>query len=125
VGRCVLINAGWYNSSHPRSRILRNALEYIDAFWAEDFSFVALAAHAGASLRTVQTAFRRELGTTITGYVRQGRLAAARALLLNRTDASRVSAVAEQVGYFHLGRFSAEYHAAFGERSSDTLRRRR
>lgn len=117
--------AGRSGSTSPKSRILRSAQEYVEAFWSDDFSYVELATHTGASLRTVQTAFRRELGATISAYVRDRRLKAARERLSRRGEAQSVSAVAEAVGYFHLGRFSADYFVTFGERPSETLRRKR
>lgn len=109
----------------PHSRVLRRACDYIESAAPDEFSFADLAAHAGTSLRTVQLAFRRELGTTVSAHVRQRRLAAARALLLQAPPSHSVSSVAEQLGFYHLGRFSAEYRRAFGERPSDTVRRRR
>jgi AraC family ethanolamine operon transcriptional activator len=39
--------------------------------------------------------------------------------------ATTVTEAAMRFGFFHLGRFSAQYHRLFGERPSDTLQRAR
>ena len=108
-----------------RSRVIRRAIEYIEATPPEAFSHAALAASVGASLRTVQIAFRRELDTTIGAWVRSRRLARARALLREGPPELTVTEAAELAGFYHPGRFAAAYRAAFGEKPAETRRRRR
>jgi len=110
-------------STAPRSRVLRRALEYLEATEPDAFSYADLAAAAGTSLRTVQSAFRRELDMSVSAYVRRHRLARARALLRAGGSALTVLEVAQAVGFPHPGRFAAAYHAAFGEYPSQTARR--
>nr|SBO96988.1 transcriptional regulator, AraC family [Nonomuraea gerenzanensis] len=104
--------------------VLRLAIDYIEAHYAEpDLSLAAIAAAACATPRAVQYAFRRHLGTTPTGYVRQVRLSAAHADLLaaDPADGATVSAIAARWGFYHLGRFSAYYRRVYGRPPRATL----
>jgi len=109
----------------PRSRVLRRAIDYIEATPVDAFSYAGVAEAAGTSLRTVQLAFRREVDTTIGAWVQQRRLARARKLLRAGPPGLTVTEAAELAGWFHPGRFASAYRAAFGENPSDTMRRRR
>jgi len=122
----VLVEAsgGGGTSTPPRSRVLRRALEYLEATEPDAFSYADLAAAAGTSLRTVQSAFRRELDMSVSEWMRRRRLARARALLRAGGSALTVVEVAEAAGFHHPGRFAAAYHGAFGEYPSETARRR-
>lgn len=78
----------------------------------------ALAIGQGTLARAVRTV----RGTTPTRYLRGLALGEARAAL--RDPATRsVRQVALRYGFRELGRFAADYRAAFGENPSDTLRR--
>jgi len=104
------------------ARTLRRAAEYVMMTPAESFSYADLAKHAGASLRSVQMAFRTELGTTIRDWVRNYRLDLAREALRRGDDGMSVTLIALNCGFSHLGRFSSAYHARFGEYPSETAR---
>jgi AraC-like DNA-binding protein len=73
--------------------------------------------------RTLETHFRRFLGTTPLGWVREERLASARRALLGSGGGGAVSEVATRHGFGQLGRFAAQYRRRFGELPSETLRR--
>jgi AraC family ethanolamine operon transcriptional activator len=45
--------------------------------------------------------------------------------LLEGEDTDDVTLIAQRWGFFHLGRFAANYQRIFGEKPSHTLRRRR
>ena len=105
-----------HNPSHP-GRILAN---YVAGHTVKD-----VAAHLGVSLRSLQAGFRRWRETTPSAYLRQVRLQLIRDDLLHSGEDANVTSVATQHGFAHLGRFSAQYRAAFGEGPSVTLRRRR
>lgn len=110
-------------SSTPR--VLQRCLDYIHAHHAGTVSMMDLQHHAGVSLRTVQDLFRRHLDCTITAYIRQIRLEAARRRLLLGLPRDTVTAAALASGFNHMGEFAAAYRNAFGERPSQTLRQAR
>jgi AraC-like DNA-binding protein len=77
------------------------------------------------SLRTVQRAFLRTIGAGPARYLRSRRLAAARLkLLLGDPLVTNVTSIAIEEGFWELGRFAVEYRQMFGEKPSETLRRR-
>jgi transcriptional regulator GlxA family with amidase domain len=84
-----------------------------------------LARAAGVSERTLHEGFRQVYGTTPMRRLKRLRLEAVRAALEAADPAAdSVSAIAARFGFFQFGRFAGDYRAAFGERPSDTLRRR-
>ncbi|HWD02124.1 MAG TPA: AraC family transcriptional regulator [Amycolatopsis sp.] len=76
---------------------------------------------AALSARGLQLQFRQQLGCTPMEYLRRVRLDRARARL--REGRESVSAVAADLGFTNLGRFSRAYEERFGERPSKTARR--
>jgi len=84
-----------------------------------------VAAHLGVSLRSLQAGFRQWRSATPNAYLRQVRLQLVREELLRSAKDANVTTIALQHGFMHLGRFSAQYRAAFGEGPSATLRRGR
>jgi transcriptional regulator GlxA family with amidase domain len=84
-----------------------------------------VAAHLGVSLRSLQAGFRQWRNATPNAYLRQVRLRLVREELLRSDQDASVTTVAMRHGFMHLGRFSAQYRAAFGEGPRATLRRGR
>jgi transcriptional regulator GlxA family with amidase domain len=72
--------------------------------------------------RTLARAVRTVRGTTPSRHLHGLALAEARAALQGPTTRS-VKQVALRCGFRELGRFAADYRAAFGENPSETLRR--
>lgn len=103
---------------------LRRAVAYIDDHPRDDLSVADVAAAARVSVRAVQLAFRRHLGTTPMGYLRAVRLRHVHDELL-RADpaATTVSAVALRWGFAHHGRFTTLYRRTYGVLPHETLRR--
>lgn len=83
-----------------------------------------LARRAGRSMRSIQRACRR-LGATPQEVLRTVRLDRAHEMLEQATASLSVAAVAEAVGYPHVGRFAAYYRERFREMPSETLSRNR
>lgn len=82
-----------------------------------------LAQHCGVSLRTLETAFREAYDTTPVQYVKSRRLHAVRHCLLKADDPGlTLTKAANRWGLIHMGIFSREYKALFGEFPSETLR---
>ncbi|WP_028456625.1 helix-turn-helix domain-containing protein [Chitinilyticum litopenaei] len=80
---------------------------------------------AAVSERTLENAFKAILGMTPLAYLTRIRLHRARQALQSASrGTTTVSAVALDWGFWHFGDFSRLYRACFGERPSDTLRRK-
>jgi AraC-like DNA-binding protein len=110
--------------AHVLPRHVRKVEEYLRAHAQEPISADQLAALAGISLRSLYSGFRQAFGVGPMLYLRQVRLDRARMDLLGDPHADTVSGVALRWGFGHLGRFSAEYRARFGESPVESLRRR-
>lgn len=104
-------------------RHVRRVQEYLRAHAHEPVSATRLAEIAGCSLRGLYAGFQEFCGMSPMQYLRELRLDGVRADLLAGGSAVQVSGVALRWGFGHLGRFSAEYKARFGEHPSETLRR--
>ncbi|MCC6647900.1 MAG: AraC family transcriptional regulator [Polyangiaceae bacterium] len=103
---------------------LRKSEEFIAAHADQHISLSTLAAAAGVSVRSLQVAFRRQHGCSPAEFMRSQRLLLARRRLLARPDGATVAEIALSCGFTHLGRFSVQYRALFGESPSRTLRGR-
>lgn len=84
-----------------------------------------LARVSGVSPRTLHRAFARHYGAPPIAHLRRARLQSVRRHLQAAGPGETVTSVAFDWGFSHLGRFAAYYAACFGERPSETLRRRR
>ncbi len=105
----------------PAPRYLRAVEDFIDTHLTDNIGLDDLLGAAGVSARTLQTGFLRYRGTTPMRYLRDRRLDRARAEL-HRQPAARITDVAIECGFGHLGRFARQYRERFGEPPS---RRRR
>jgi AraC-like DNA-binding protein len=109
------------HDAHPAT--LRRAVAFIDANADRDISPADVAAASHVTIRTLQLAFRRHLGTTPGAYLRRARLEHAHRDLLDGDPATTtVGAVAARWGFASHSRFTAHYHAVYGQLPSDTLR---
>ncbi len=106
----------------PNSSRLRLAIEYMHANAHLPINADQIAEAAGTSTRTVQSAFRNELGLTPVDYLRRIRLDRVRAeLQAGETGRTTVAEIAGRWGFAHLGRFAAHYAERFGEQPRATL----
>lgn len=104
---------------------VRMVEQWMEANLTEPIGVEDLAAVADVSVRSLQLAFRRLRGCTPMQALMRRRLDLARALLEQGGFGVNVTAIAMQLGFFNLGRFSARYRQAFGEPPSATLQRSR
>ena len=105
---------------------LDRARGYIEAFLPERIRMEELARHAGVSLRTLERLFRRSFQATPSAYIQTRRLEKVRRDLLDpRLEHEPISMVAMAHGFSHLGRFAASYRAQYGEKPSESRRRRK
>lgn len=112
-------------SEHATLRVVRDAIEYIDAHLAEPLTMESIANNVHMSVRSVQQGFRTELGVTPVAYVRERRLERVHDELADAlpSDGVTVTGTATRWGFTHLGSFAAEYRKRWGESPSETLRR--
>ena len=106
-----------------RMKYFSSARDYIEANLNAPLGIETLARETGVSSRTLGYVFRDVLNTTPLHYIKARRLVAARQHLLSADPTqSPVTEIANEYGFAHLGYFSRDYKAQFGELPSDTLR---
>ena len=118
-----------FTSRDPRRSIwvqyARRARNYLDDNLDRAVSLAELCRTTGTSARTIQYAFRDQYGVAPQVYHRAQRLNAVhRSLKKQWASETRVTDVALDHGFWHLGRFSQAYRLRFGESPSETLARR-
>jgi AraC-like DNA-binding protein len=101
------------------SRAVRRAVDYMHANASEPLTLAAVARAAGVGSRSLQAAFRRDLGTTPTAYLRDLRLDRAHAEFAD--GGVTVTEIALRCGFAHPGRFAAAYRSRFGVSPSADL----
>ncbi len=107
------------------SRMIQKAEHYALANAGEPMYVTDLCRAAGASERSLQYAFKDVLNMTPVAFLTRLRLHRARqALRAAAPGSTTVTAEALTWGFWHFGEFSRAYKSCFGERPSDTLRRR-
>jgi AraC-like DNA-binding protein len=109
----------------PIPGLIRKAERYMADNAETRITVSDVAAHLGVSVRALQSGFRQWRDVTPNSHLRKIRLQVARDELLRADGEENVTTVALRHGFAHLGRFSAQYQAAFGESPSATLRRGR
>ncbi|MBV9312846.1 MAG: helix-turn-helix domain-containing protein [Pseudonocardia sp.] len=111
------------HDAHPQT--LRRAIAFIEAHADRDISATDIARAASVTVRTVQLAFRRHLGTTPMAHLRRVRLDCARAeLRAAALGQDTVTQIAARWGYGRPSVFAAHYRATYSETPSQTLRNR-
>jgi AraC family ethanolamine operon transcriptional activator len=106
-----------------RHRLVERAIAYVQARQESRTTVSEMCRDLGVGRRTLEYAFRDVLGTSPKAYFVQCALEAARRVLrVSSPDDRTVTEVAIECGFWHLGRFSVTYRAAFGETPSQTLR---
>jgi AraC-like DNA-binding protein len=108
------------HDAHPAT--LRRAVAFIDEHAHEAITTADVAAAAHVSIRALQLAFRRHLGTTPVAYLRRVRLDHAHRDLVAADPARQtVTAIAYRWGFHNSSRFAAYYQQAYGVTPSRTL----
>lgn len=77
----------------------------------------------GTPERSLRECFQQRLGMSPKQYLNVRRLHLARRALLKTNRGSKVTEIAMQFGFWHLGRFAQAYQQVHGERPSATLTR--
>lgn len=114
------------HSQPPRDRVVRTAVEMIEASPRAPLTISMLAKRSHVSVRALQLGFRRHLDMSPMAYVRMVRLRHAHEEL-RAADPSRttVTSIAHRWGFSNVGRFADEHASKYGELPSETLRRTR
>jgi len=101
---------------------VREAVEYMHAFAHTAITTTDVAEHVGLSVRGLQQAFQRQVGTAPNAMLRGIRLDRVRDELRQAVPGEvTVASVAVRWGFARLGRFSGAYVERFGEYPRDTL----
>jgi AraC-like DNA-binding protein len=115
-------------SAAPRDRrdasaaTVRRGTAFIDEHAGQDITVAGIAAAVRVSVRSLQLAFRHELDTTPTAYLRTVRLARAHRDLVDAAPGQdTVTAVAYRWGFSSTSRFSAYYRETYGVNPKQTL----
>ena len=106
-----------------KARAAQSARDYIDAQAADAPAIRDVCRAAGVSWRTLNYAFRELFGVTPKQYLQATRLGYARKELCRNGPTVKITEVANNWGFWHMGQFAADYHRQFGELPSETLRR--
>lgn len=69
----------------------------------------------------LRQAFLEHAGVSPQSYIKAQRLHIARRLLRGAPPGTRVAQVANQIGFWHMGQFAADYRRQFGELPSESL----
>ena len=104
-----------------RWRVVRRAEEYFADHADLRIRIDELCQAVGTSVSRLERAFREVYGLGPQRYLSLRRLAAVRRQLQTGDPLLSVTMAATDWGFFHLGRFAADYHRLFGERPSETL----
>lgn len=126
----VLIQPSSYHSEfvrpseRPVRPVVQAAIDYIDRHLAEPITMESIARNVHMSVRSIQQAFREELGVSPMAYVRDRRLERVHEELSDAlpSDGVTVTEVANKWGFHHLGSFASEYRKRWGTTPSETLR---
>ncbi|MGV0851547.1 helix-turn-helix transcriptional regulator [Mycolicibacterium phlei] len=111
------------SSRAQQPALLRRAVQFIHENAHRDITLADIAAAVSVTPRSVQYAFRRNMGTTPLEYLRRVRLERAhRDLQHADPSVDTVMAIAGRWGFTHAGRFSSFYKKTFGRSPSQTLR---
>ncbi len=104
-----------------KARAARAASDYIDAHAADAPAIQDVCRAVGVSWRALDYAFREVFDVTPKQYLQATRLQGARRELYQGGPASTVTDIANNWGFWHIGKFAADYKRHFGELPSETL----
>jgi AraC-like DNA-binding protein len=104
-----------------RQQAVNRALEIIDST-NNAISIRDLFEDSACSWRTINRGFRERFGVTPKQYILATRMSSVRKEILASPPQRRITDIANNWGFWHLGRFSTEYKKLFGELPSATAR---
>ena len=109
--------------SPARRRLVRAALDLLEAAEDEPASVAATCRRLGVGERTLQRAFEECVGSGLRAYERERRLRRVHGAILAQGDRRTVTDIAMSFGFWHLGRFAGAYRALYGCSPAATRKR--
>lgn len=111
-----------YDKSRPatRSAARRRALALMDECAADAVRISEICTYSGVSWRTLDRSFREAFGIGPKRYFIYQRLGRVRRALLDPSPHETIASVANQWGFWHMGKFAGDYRRLFGELPSQT-----
>ena len=103
---------------------LRRAVDYVHEYLDQPLTLEEIAIAARCSIRSLHRMFKEHRNVSVMQYVKTLRLQRVRQELLDSSEVTSITEVAMRWGFSQLGQFAADYRSKFGEKPSDTLRRR-
>jgi len=107
---------------HPKVRhdnnrsnhiIIQLSVEFIRDNLSKKITMEDLRKITGYSDRSLQLVFKKEFNQSPFQYIKEQRLLNAKALIEKHKRSKKISAIAQDVGFFHLGRFSVNFRERF------------
>lgn len=109
-----------------RASAFRSIFEFMRALPSEPIYVEDLCRATGLAERTLRLLFFEQFGESPVRVLRSRRLCLVHeALHAPGAGTREIRRVAQSLGFWHMGQFSADYRALFGELPSDTVRRAR
>jgi len=99
------------NNKHP---LLTSACEYIEINLHRKIMMLELKQHTKYSERSLQMIFKKHLNKSPFEYIEEQRLLKAHELIKQHKQSKKTTDIAREVGFRHLGRFSANFKRRFG-----------
>jgi AraC-like DNA-binding protein len=112
----------WAQQTHDT--IMRRFRRVLEEHPTRPIYVPEICAAIGVPDRTLRLCCQEHLAMSPKQFLMRRRMHLVRRALLAAETETTVTETATRFGYWHLGRFSASYHAIFGELPSTTLARR-
>ena len=106
------------------AELVHRAEAYLEAHAARSVLISDVVQACDCSRRTLFATFRSYRGYTPLEFLLRIRLRMARVALMNADESKTVASIALACGFTHMGRFAGAYRKQFGERPSETMRRK-
>jgi len=103
-------------------RQIKTAIDFMHENLHQPLTLAGIAEAAGVGGRSLQAGFQRFFDASPLAYLRDMRLQAAHIELTHPENRLPVRAIALKWGFTHMGRFAAQYRAAYGVSPSQTSR---
>lgn len=103
-----------HDNNRSNHVIIQLSVEFIRDNLSNKITMEDLRKITGYSERSLQLVFKKEFNQSPFQYIEEQRLLKAKALIEKHKRSKKISAIAQDVGFFHLGRFSVNFRERFG-----------